>query len=334
MGQSLRANLGSRINQFVRRLGEMGRTDKAALPRLGALLIQQRLITNVILDAALKEQALAGGKLGEILVAQGVITRVQLAKALRYQHHYLAAVAVFFVSMTHPVMAKAQTDSSRPGSAMISSMQMGLLPSPDEMLAAPLLASRSGVPLTASLAVHHSLKPKIALVLPLVRASASEFDVPQELILAVIHTESTFAPRVVSSASAYGLMQLIPRFGGADAYEHMHGLSGTPSTEFLQDPANNIRMGAAYLKVLGTRYFGHINNQHIRDASVIVAYNLGPTRLLQLYARHGVPGSLAALTAFVAKYTPRETIDYLSRVTKRSEIYRAISTPDYLASNI
>lgn len=43
-----------------------------------------------------------------------------------------------------------------------------------------------------------------------VRYEAQKVDLPPELVLAVIHTESTFDPEAVSSAGALGLMQIMP----------------------------------------------------------------------------------------------------------------------------
>ena len=40
--------------------------------------------------------------------------------------------------------------------------------------------------------------------------AAQKVDLPPELVLAVIHTESTFDPKAISSAGALGLMQIMP----------------------------------------------------------------------------------------------------------------------------
>lgn len=61
---------------------------------------------------------------------------------------------------------------------------------------------------------------------------------PRE-VMALIQTESDFNARAVSSAGAYGLMQLLPTTA-ADM-----GYSGRP--EGLFDPETNIRLGMRYL---------------------------------------------------------------------------------------
>jgi hypothetical protein len=68
------------------------------------------------------------------------------------------------------------------------------------------------------------------------------YGIPEALIRAVIKVESDFDPRVVSSAGAQGLMQLMPDtgrlMGVTDAF----------------DPRQNIMGGARYLQVLARRF--------------------------------------------------------------------------------
>jgi hypothetical protein len=68
------------------------------------------------------------------------------------------------------------------------------------------------------------------------------YGIPEAFIRAVIKTESDFDPRVVSSAGAEGLMQLLPgtarQMGVADIF----------------DPRQNIMGGTRYLQVLARRF--------------------------------------------------------------------------------
>lgn len=66
--------------------GENEIDDEQLSPRpLGAIFVEQGIVTDAELDQALETQRQGGEKLGEILVAQGSITRLQLASALAEQ---------------------------------------------------------------------------------------------------------------------------------------------------------------------------------------------------------------------------------------------------------
>ncbi|MBF0220133.1 MAG: DUF3393 domain-containing protein, partial [Gammaproteobacteria bacterium] len=74
-----------------------------------------------------------------------------------------------------------------------------------------------------------------------VTEQSRRYRVSEALIYAVIETESSFNPYAISSAPAYGLMQIVPTTAGRDAYQLIHGTAGTPSKDYLFLPANNIR---------------------------------------------------------------------------------------------
>lgn len=84
---------------------------------------------------------------------------------------------------------------------------------------------------------------------------AHRYDVPENLVLAVIRTESNYNPNAYSHAGAIGYMQLLPEtaeYLGVDVF----------------DPRSNIRGGVKYLGIL-LRKFG---DEHL----AIAAYNAGP----------------------------------------------------------
>ena len=115
---------------------------------------------------------------------------------------------------------------------------------------------------------------------------ASAFDVPVELVEAVIQVESGWNPYAVSRKGAAGLMQLMPatasRFGVPDRF----------------NIEENIRGGVAYLSWL-IRLF----NGDLRLA--VAAYQVGESQILSR--------GLA--------YSSREVFLYVSRV---AELYRAM----------
>jgi soluble lytic murein transglycosylase-like protein len=113
----------------------------------------------------------------------------------------------------------------------------------------------------------------------LIRRAALDHQLDEELLAAVIFTESSFDPEAVSPKGAMGLMQLMPgtatRFGVQKPF----------------DPWENLNGGAAYLRQLREKYGGDLK-------LALAAYNAGEGRV---EAYHGMPPF-------------SETINYVSRV--------------------
>lgn len=114
---------------------------------------------------------------------------------------------------------------------------------------------------------------------------AARYEVSPTLVLAIIRTESNFNPFAVSTAPAYGLMQLVPTTGGREAYRRVRGIDEAPSPQYLFDPDHNIELGAAYLGELSSSEFGAVANPVSRDYCVIAAYNTGPANVLRTFGR-------------------------------------------------
>ena len=110
---------------------------------------------------------------------------------------------------------------------------------------------------------------------PLVQRYARRFDVSPNLINAIIKTESDFNPFAVSSAPAFGLMQIVPTTAGRDANRHITGRGATPSRDELFDPARNIELGSAYLQLLDDNYLARVSDPISREYCAIAAYNGG-----------------------------------------------------------
>jgi len=89
-----------------------------------------------------------------------------------------------------------------------------------------------------------------------------------ELILAVIHVESSGDPNARSRVGAIGLMQVRP--GTARAIAREIGVEWR-GHDTLYDPVANVRLGSAYLGQLVER-FGDLR-------LALSAYNAGPTRV-------------------------------------------------------
>ena len=97
---------------------------------------------------------------------------------------------------------------------------------------------------------------------------ATAYDVPVNLVYAVIRTESGFDPEAVSSVGAVGLMQMMPStFRWLTDDMLGEGLAD----EMLYDPETNIRYCVYYLRRLYDRYGDWL--------TACAAYNAGSGRV-------------------------------------------------------
>ena len=109
--------------------------------------------------------------------------------------------------------------------------------------------------------------------------------VSRSLIFAIIKIESSFNPYAVSSAPAYGMMQLVPSSGGREAYRKAKGEDVMPSKEYLFNADNNIELGANYLGVLlNDSPLHQIRNPVSREYCAIAAYNTGPGNVFRAFS--------------------------------------------------
>jgi len=121
-----------------------------------------------------------------------------------------------------------------------------------------------------------------------VRKHSDSTQISRSLIYAIIRIESAFNPYAVSSAPAYGMMQLVPSSGGREAYRKAKGEDVMPSKEYLFDPDNNIELGATYLSVLlNDSPLQQIRNPVSREYCAIAAYNTGPSNVFRAFSALG-----------------------------------------------
>jgi membrane-bound lytic murein transglycosylase C len=114
---------------------------------------------------------------------------------------------------------------------------------------------------------------------------AQQYKVSPSLVFAVIKVESNFNPFAVSSAPAYGMMQLVPTSGGREAYKRARGIDEPPTRDYLFDAENNIELGTAYLSVLTFSQLDKVTSPVSREYCVIAAYNTGPGNVTKAFSR-------------------------------------------------
>jgi len=104
-----------------------------------------------------------------------------------------------------------------------------------------------------------------------IHAASVRYNLPPEMILAVIRIESAFDINALSNKGAVGLMQILPSTAQEIARDLRMEWSGE---QLLRNPQANIEMGAYYL----TKMISQFN-----DLSVaLAAYNSGPGRIAEL----------------------------------------------------
>jgi soluble lytic murein transglycosylase-like protein len=121
-----------------------------------------------------------------------------------------------------------------------------------------------------------------------IREAAALYQIPEELVRAVIQVESGFDPRAVSSANARGLMQLVP------------GTAQRMMVNDIFDPRQNIFGGVRYLRVLANLFSGDLK-------LTLAAYNAGENAVIRY---GGIPPY-------------EETQAYVRRVLAYYRLYRA-----------
>jgi len=190
----------------------------------------------------------------------------------------------------------------------------------------------------------YSIRIKLPKYFPLKKAEqlkskvakySKKFKIERALIYAIMHSESNFNPLSTSHVPAYGLMQIVPRTAGLDAYQMVYKKRRMLSASYLYNSKNNIEMGSAYLHILYYRYLKRVTNPESRMYCVIAGYNTGAGNVSRAFAGGSRKGRLKRAIKVINQMSPKqvyntlihklphdETKVYLKRVTKRVGIYR------------
>ncbi|MGK3141035.1 membrane-bound lytic murein transglycosylase EmtA [Pantoea sp. C2G6] len=113
--------------------------------------------------------------------------------------------------------------------------------------------------------------------------AASHYGVDEKLISAIISVESGGNPGVVSRSNAVGLMQIKASTAGREVYRTL-GRRGQPSTAELRDPAKNIDIGTAYIRILQDSALSGIRDPLTLRYATIVSYANGAGALLRTFS--------------------------------------------------
>ncbi|WP_044555502.1 transglycosylase SLT domain-containing protein [Shewanella piezotolerans] len=161
-----------------------------------------------------------------------------------------------------------------------------------------------------------------------------KWQVSPALIMAVIHSESSFDPKATSPIPAYGLMQIVPTTAGYDVNQIVRKISEPMSSGDLYTPDVNVETGAAYLNILNKRYLKSIENDESRLYCMIAAYNTGAGNVAKAFNADGAR-NIRKAAKVINKMAPDEvyqhllhnlpydeTKHYLKKVSSRIELYQ------------
>jgi soluble lytic murein transglycosylase len=144
----------------------------------------------------------------------------------------------------------------------------------------------------------------------LVESASREFSVSPLLVLAIMRQESAFDDRARSTASANGLMQIIPDTATKIAKAlREDGFEGPQVTE----KAVNVRFGTWYLGQLMTKF----NDNPIM---AIASYNAGPEAVARWLAADGEREE----DEWVESIPYDQTRNYVRRVLRSVHVYRSL----------
>ncbi len=149
----------------------------------------------------------------------------------------------------------------------------------------------------------------------IVEKYAVEYNIPPEVIFAVIKTESGFDPNARSSAGALGLMQMMPStFEWLTGEEH---LNENLITLKLFDPDVSIRYGTYYLSYLKNKFF---TTDEVDWDIIFAAYNGGEGNVAKWLS---APECIDKNGKLVNIPFP-ETRSYVSKVNKALDTYKEL----------
>ena len=166
-----------------------------------------------------------------------------------------------------------------------------------------------------------------------VLTQSKRFNIDPAIAMAIMQTESSFNPKARSNIPAFGLMQLVPKSGARDAYNHVYKQDKLVSGKYLYVPSNNIELGCAYISKIRYAYFKNIQNDKSAYYCTISAYNTGPgnvakaitgtTKLRPTTQKVNTMEPDQVYNTLKADLPYEETRNYLEKVIKRIEYYRS-----------
>jgi len=184
----------------------------------------------------------------------------------------------------------------------------------------------------------YGLAKRAKLYIPYAEKESERFDLPVALVMAIMHSESSFDHKAKSPIPAFGLMQIVPRSAGHDVNKFIRKIDKPMNSEELYIPDVNVETGAAYLNILDTRYLKAIKDPQSRLYCTIAAYNTGAGNVAKVFNKKGAGSTRSVSKAakvintlspeevyeqLLKKLPYDETKHYLKKVSQRMSLYQA-----------
>ncbi|MDB3978590.1 murein transglycosylase domain-containing protein [Pseudomonadales bacterium] len=228
----------------------------------------------------------------------------------------------------NPVMTETEQSEANSASAVADSVEQGAIladaqdvgqtapianegaPDVVDTLNKPIPQSTAPAGIVTTLTPAANNQRKVTVTIPLradyLSERAKRYDqavldeadrrgLPASLIYAIMETESHFNPRARSHVPAFGLMQLVPKSGGVDAYNYVYGEKKILAPEYFFQPDQNVELGTAYLDLLFRRYLRSITDEQSRLYCTIAAYNTGAGNVAKAFTGKASVGAAASL---------------------------------------
>lgn len=178
----------------------------------------------------------------------------------------------------------------------------------------------------------NSMMKKAEKLKPTVLVNSGKQKLPPALVYAIIHSESSFNPMARSGIPAFGLMQIVPKSAGIDAYQYLYNKKRVLTASYLYNSDKNINIGSGYLHILYYRYLRKIKNPQSKIYCTIAAYNtgagnvakafIGSTNISKASIKINNMSSGEVYNKLLKDLPYDETKNYLKKVTKRISSYK------------
>lgn len=141
----------------------------------------------------------------------------------------------------------------------------------------------------------------------MIKKNSAQFNLRYSMVLAMAKTESRLNSNAVSCKNARGIMQIVPSTAGIEAWKYVYGKDSLPPHDSVFDnPAENIKLGCAYIASLDKHYFRQIKDPVSKMYCLIAAYNTGASNVTKAFVTDDD----------ISKKIPKSEYDMLSKYRK------------------